>query len=66
MKKTLMTLILCALTPAALAADTYGYLAMWQNPADSNEALQIKTTKENATSWMRRPNSKHSAKAKMP
>ncbi|MGN7073668.1 DUF4189 domain-containing protein, partial [Neisseria sp. P0001.S004] len=31
MKKTLMTLILCALTPAALAADTYGYLAMWQN-----------------------------------
>ena len=33
----------------ALAADTYGYLAMWQNPADSNEALQIKTTKENAT-----------------
>ena len=49
MKKTLMTLILCALTPAALAADTYGYLAMWQNPADSNEALQIKTTKENAT-----------------
>ena len=49
MKKTLTTLILCALTPAALAADTYGYLAMWQNPADSNEALQIKTTKENAT-----------------
>ena len=44
-----MTLILCALTPAALAADTYGYLAMWQNPADSNEVLQIKTTKENAT-----------------
>jgi len=49
MKKTLTTLILCALTPAALAADTYGYLAMWQNPADSNEVLQIKTTKENAT-----------------
>lgn len=48
-EKTLTTLILCALTPAALAADTYGYLAMWQNPADSNEALQIKTTKENAT-----------------
>ena len=49
MKKTLTTLILCALTPAALAADTYGYLAMWQNPTDSNEVLQIKTTKENAT-----------------
>ena len=45
MKKTLTTLILCALPPVALAADTYGYLAMWQNPADSNEVLQIKTAK---------------------
>lgn len=42
-----MALIATILSAGANAADTYGYLAMWQNPHDGNDALLIKTTKEN-------------------
>ena len=47
MKKIVMALIATILSAGANAADTYGYLAMWQNPHDGNDALLIKTTKEN-------------------
>ena len=47
MKKIVTALIATILSAGANAADTYGYLAMWQNPQDSNDALLIKTTKEN-------------------
>ena len=47
MKKIVTALIATILSAGANAADTYGYLAMWQNPQDGNDALLIKTTKEN-------------------
>ena len=49
---TRTVLCLSALLAAALpahAADSYGYLAIWQNPKDAAEVPQIKTTPENAT-----------------
>ena len=48
MKKTLFALIIGGLAAAATAADTYGYLIFWQNPANLNESVQVKTTRENA------------------
>ena len=47
MKKIVTAIIATILSAGANAADTYGYLAMWQNPQDGNDALLIKTTKEN-------------------
>ncbi|WP_416192277.1 DUF4189 domain-containing protein [Neisseria sp. CCUG12390] len=47
MKKILSAFALCALAVTAQAADSYGYLAFWQNPADSSDGLRIKTTREN-------------------
>ena len=47
MKKILSALILSGLAATASAADTYGYLAFWQNPSDSSDVLHIKTTREN-------------------
>ncbi len=49
MKKTVIALLLAVCAGTAGAADTYGYLVMWQNPADSGSAVQLKTTKENAS-----------------
>ncbi len=37
------------MTAAARAADTYGYLAVWQNPQNADDVLQVKTTKEDST-----------------
>lgn len=48
MKKILAVSALCLMTAAAQAADTYGYLAVWQNPQDANDVLQVKTTKEDS------------------
>lgn len=48
MKKILAVSALCLMTAAARAADTYGYLAVWQNPQDANDVLQVKTTKEDS------------------
>lgn len=47
MKKTLSALIIAAAATTASAADSYGYLAFWQNPADSSEAAILRTTGEN-------------------
>ncbi|EEZ75195.1 hypothetical protein NEILACOT_04752 [Neisseria lactamica ATCC 23970] len=41
--------VLCLMTAAAQAADTYGYLAVWQNPQNTDDVLQIKATKEDST-----------------
>ena len=49
MKKTVIALLLAVCAGTAGAADTYGYLVMWQNPADGGSAVQLKTTKENAS-----------------
>lgn len=49
MKKILAVSALCLMTAAARAADTYGYLAVWQNPQDADDVLQVKTTKEDST-----------------
>lgn len=49
MKTTLSALIFAFAAASAAAADSYGYLAFWQNPNDANEAIQVKTTHENAT-----------------
>ncbi len=49
MKKILYALTLSTLAATAGAADSYGYLAFWQNPNDAAEAIHIKTTKENAS-----------------
>ena len=48
-KKILAVFALCLIIAPAQAADTYGYLAVWQNPQDENDVLQIKTTKEDST-----------------
>lgn len=46
----IVTMLVLGLVPLSVqAADTYGYLAIWQNPNDSGEAAQLKTTKENAS-----------------
>lgn len=47
MKKILTAFLFGALATTASAADTYGYLAFWQNPSDSSDVLHIKTTREN-------------------
>lgn len=47
MKNFFSAFALCLLTAAASAADSYGYLAFWQNPNDSSDVLHIKTTREN-------------------
>ncbi|MCI4039273.1 DUF4189 domain-containing protein, partial [Klebsiella pneumoniae] len=49
MKKILAVSALCLMTAAARAADTYGYLAVWQNPQNADDVLQVKTTKEDST-----------------
>ena len=49
MKKILSALLLSCLAANVAASDTYGYLAFWQNPKDSNDVMQIKTTQENAS-----------------
>lgn len=46
MKKILAVSVFFLTASVAQAADTYGYFAMWQNPHDANDVLQIKTTKE--------------------
>ncbi|QEY25057.1 DUF4189 domain-containing protein [Neisseria animalis] len=48
MKKTLSALIISLLASGAVAADSYGFLALWQNPNDVRDT-QVKTTRENAT-----------------
>ena len=48
-KKILAVSTLCLIIAPVQAADTYGYLAVWQNPQDENDVLQIKTTKEDST-----------------
>ncbi|WP_253453468.1 DUF4189 domain-containing protein [Neisseria perflava] len=49
MKKILCALLVSTLAATACAADTYGYLAFWQNPNDGSDSIQVKTTKENAS-----------------
>ncbi|STZ75691.1 DUF4189 domain-containing protein [Bergeriella denitrificans] len=49
MKKALSALIIGLLSASAGAADSYGYLALWQNPNDAGDTVQIKTTRENAS-----------------
>ncbi|MCP1773233.1 hypothetical protein J2T38_002082 [Neisseria perflava] len=46
--KTLPAFILAALLPAAHAADTYGYIAFWQNPDRPEVVTVTKTTQEGA------------------
>ena len=45
MKKTVIELLLAVFAGTAVAADTYGYLAMWHNPADGGSCVLPHTTK---------------------
>ncbi|ASK28577.1 DUF4189 domain-containing protein [Neisseria chenwenguii] len=49
MNHKIFAVLLALAAAAAQAADSYGYFALWQNPANEKEPLQVKTTKENAT-----------------